>query len=137
MCLRHWRLLPLELQRAVWAVYVPGQEIRKDPTREYLAAARAAIRYIERLEGLVSTPPDITGLQTRVEAARTRQARAAFELEQAQAARDKALSELQENFGVSTPAEVQALRGALAAEVEAELATVQQQLAAAEGGVPA
>jgi hypothetical protein len=43
MCLAHWRLVPRPLQEAVWATYVPGQEVRKDPTGEYLAAARAAV----------------------------------------------------------------------------------------------
>mgnify|MGYP001575070721 CR=1 FL=1 len=43
MCLPHWRLVPLPLQRAVWATYVPGQEVRKDPTQEYLRAAHDAI----------------------------------------------------------------------------------------------
>lgn len=43
MCLKHWRMVPRELQRAVWATYRPGQEVDKKPSREYLEAARAAI----------------------------------------------------------------------------------------------
>jgi hypothetical protein len=42
MCLRHWRMVPGALQAAIWAAYVPGQEIRKDPTPQYLEAALAA-----------------------------------------------------------------------------------------------
>ncbi len=43
MCLKHWKMVPYKLQKQVWAEYVPGQEIRKDPTEEYLDAATAAI----------------------------------------------------------------------------------------------
>lgn len=50
MCLRHWRMVPRDLQRAVWAAYVPGQERRKDPSRAYLTAARAAIQAVSRKE---------------------------------------------------------------------------------------
>ncbi len=48
MCLKHWRLIPRDLQRAVWAAYVPGQEIRKDPTDEYLDVQRAAVEAVAR-----------------------------------------------------------------------------------------
>ena len=51
MCLKHWRLVPRDLQRAVWAAYVPGQEIRKDPTDEYLEVHRAAVEAVARREG--------------------------------------------------------------------------------------
>lgn len=44
MCRKHWRLVPLTLQAAVYAHYRPGQEIDKQPTSEYLDAANAAIR---------------------------------------------------------------------------------------------
>jgi hypothetical protein len=43
MCRKHWRMVPYKLQKAVWALYVPGQEIRKDPTGEYLEVAQEAI----------------------------------------------------------------------------------------------
>ena len=43
MCRRHWRMVPPALQRRVWAEYVPGQEVRKDPTSAYLEVAQAAI----------------------------------------------------------------------------------------------
>lgn len=58
MCLRHWRMVPRKLQVAVWAAYVPGQEIRKDPTAEYLDAQRAAVRAVaekERVARIVAT----------------------------------------------------------------------------------
>jgi hypothetical protein len=50
MCRGHWYSLPKAMQAAIWAAYVPGQENRKDPSPAYLAAARAAIGYIERKE---------------------------------------------------------------------------------------
>jgi hypothetical protein len=46
MCLKHWRMVPRPLQRAVWAQYRSGQEDDKRPSREYLAAADAAINDI-------------------------------------------------------------------------------------------
>lgn len=51
MCPTHWRMVPPAAQRAVWATYVKGQEIRKDPTDAYLAAADAAILAVAKKEG--------------------------------------------------------------------------------------
>jgi hypothetical protein len=51
MCLKHWRMVPRVLQRRIWATYVPGQEIRKNPTAEYMEAQRAAVRAVEEREG--------------------------------------------------------------------------------------
>lgn len=50
MCLPHWRMVPRALQKRVWDTYVPGQERRKDPTADYLAAATAAIRAVHQAE---------------------------------------------------------------------------------------
>lgn len=52
MCLWHWRQVPRPLQAAVWALYVPGQERRKDPTAEYLDAAKDAICAVAEAEGV-------------------------------------------------------------------------------------
>lgn len=38
-CLAHWRMIPKHLQAKIWGTYVPGQEIRKDPTGAYIKAA--------------------------------------------------------------------------------------------------
>jgi hypothetical protein len=38
-CRPHWFALPKELRDKLWRVYVPGQEIRKDPSAEYLEVA--------------------------------------------------------------------------------------------------
>lgn len=43
MCLRHWRMVPRELQNRVWKHYRPGQEIDKNPTPEYLEVMKEAI----------------------------------------------------------------------------------------------
>lgn len=53
MCLRHWRMVPRPLQRQVWATYRPGQEVDKEPTGVYLAAAKAAIASVAEKEGRI------------------------------------------------------------------------------------
>lgn len=50
-CSRHWKMTPIPLRRWIWATYVDGQEIRKDPTAEYLAAQRAAVEAVAQVEG--------------------------------------------------------------------------------------
>jgi hypothetical protein len=50
-CLKHWRMVPRPLQRAVWRYYRRGQEATKDPSPEYMAAQRAAIEAIACQEG--------------------------------------------------------------------------------------
>lgn len=50
MCYPHWRMVPRLVQRKVWATYRDGQEITKDPSREYLAAAREAIEAVAFIE---------------------------------------------------------------------------------------
>lgn len=51
MCYSHWRKLPKEMQAAVWGAYVPGQEIRKDPTEEYINVTERIIRWLAIKEG--------------------------------------------------------------------------------------
>lgn len=43
MCLRHWKMVPPELQKAVWKHYRAGQEIDKQPSPDYLLAQRSAV----------------------------------------------------------------------------------------------
>lgn len=38
-CSYHWFKLPLRLRNKIWAHYVPGQEIRGDPSADYIATA--------------------------------------------------------------------------------------------------
>lgn len=62
MCARHWRMVPTPLQAKVWVHYVPGQEVRKDPTRAYLEAASAAIKAVAEREGyrtVADAPSDV------------------------------------------------------------------------------
>lgn len=51
MCRPHWFSLPKTMRNAVWAVYVPGQENRMDPSREYLEVAHNAIEWLANKEG--------------------------------------------------------------------------------------
>jgi hypothetical protein len=57
MCAKHWRMVPLALQREVWRHYQPGQEKREaGVTWEYLRVTRAAIEVIaaaERRQGVL------------------------------------------------------------------------------------
>lgn len=48
----HWFALPKGMRDEIWATYRPGQETAKDPSPAYLEAARAAIEFIARKEGL-------------------------------------------------------------------------------------
>lgn len=45
-CSEHWRLLPPELRRRVWATFRPGQENDGRPSRDYLEVARAIQEWI-------------------------------------------------------------------------------------------
>ncbi len=49
-CKRHWFTLPDEIRKAIWAAYVPGQEITKRPSRAYLEAALRARDWIREHE---------------------------------------------------------------------------------------
>lgn len=50
MCAKHWRMVPKVLQDEVWALYIPGQEVTKDPTIEYLECVHRVIEYVHTLE---------------------------------------------------------------------------------------
>jgi hypothetical protein len=50
MCRTHWFSLPKPMRDAIWDVYVPGQEVRKDPSPEYIETAQAAIDWLARKE---------------------------------------------------------------------------------------
>lgn len=52
MCFPHWSLVPKDIQRKVWATYVPGQcDLNPAPTEAWHAAADAAIAAVARIEG--------------------------------------------------------------------------------------
>jgi hypothetical protein len=46
MCLRHWRMVPKVLQRAVWDAYRPGQCDDKKPSLVWHRAADEAIKVV-------------------------------------------------------------------------------------------
>lgn len=50
MCRRHWFMLPRHMQDEVWEVYVPGQEIRMDPTEEYIEVTTRIIDWLATKE---------------------------------------------------------------------------------------
>lgn len=55
MCKPHWMALRPSLRDAIWKTYRPGQEITKDPSPEYLTAARKAIDYLTaKLSGVAT-----------------------------------------------------------------------------------
>lgn len=47
-CRAHWFSLPLHIRRAIVRAYVPGQEVTKTPSAEYIAAAKAAQEWIKK-----------------------------------------------------------------------------------------
>ncbi|WP_181070918.1 hypothetical protein [Candidatus Manganitrophus noduliformans] len=49
-CKAHWFALPKTLRDRIWATYRPGQEITKDPSPEYIAAARDVREWILKKE---------------------------------------------------------------------------------------
>ena len=55
MCASHWRMVPRWLKKRVWATYVVGQEVRKDPTAAYMEAQRAAVDAVATKEGRQTT----------------------------------------------------------------------------------
>ena len=57
MCKRHWRMVPVQLQRAVYLHYREGQCDAKNPSREWLVAARAAIDAVAAVEAAKAHTP--------------------------------------------------------------------------------
>lgn len=51
MCSTHWFMLPKEKRDAIWREYKTGQEIRKNPTAEYLRVMRECIKFVADKEG--------------------------------------------------------------------------------------
>lgn len=47
-CMKHWKMLPLALQRKIWAAFRPGQEVSKTPTRDYVEAAHEVQMWIRQ-----------------------------------------------------------------------------------------
>lgn len=53
MCLAHWRRVPKELQRRIWALYRPGQCDDKNISKGYALTAKSAIQAVAAKEGKV------------------------------------------------------------------------------------
>ena len=45
-CKQHWFKLPIKIRNKIWAAYRPGQEKDLKVSREYIAAAREAQKWI-------------------------------------------------------------------------------------------
>lgn len=59
-CKGHWFALPKRLRDRIWQSYRPGQEVRMDPSAEYLAAADEVQRWIREYRislGAKNQPP--------------------------------------------------------------------------------
>lgn len=53
MCLRHWRMVPRDLQKAIWRTYTPGQERDHSlVTKEYLEVQPRAVQAVYDKEHL-------------------------------------------------------------------------------------
>lgn len=50
MCGAHWRMVPPVIKNQVWQHYRRGQEVDKNPTEAYLAAAQAAVDAVAEIE---------------------------------------------------------------------------------------
>jgi hypothetical protein len=53
MCRKHWYMVPKAIRDEVLRLYVPGQEVRKDPTEDYLNVAQRAINVVAGKEGKI------------------------------------------------------------------------------------
>jgi hypothetical protein len=51
-CKAHWFKLPVSLRNKVWASYLPGQELTKDPSAEYLDVAHEVQAWIWENHGV-------------------------------------------------------------------------------------
>lgn len=51
MCRKHWYMVSPDDRRLLWHLYMPGQEIHKDPTQAYLEHAQACIDVVAAKEG--------------------------------------------------------------------------------------
>lgn len=59
MCLRHWRMVPKQLQREVWKHYRAGQCDDRKVSSEWLTAADAAIDAVPARASTLGPPPTV------------------------------------------------------------------------------
>lgn len=68
-CKAHWFKLPRSLRNKIWQTYQPGQEVRMDPSKAYLAAAQEVqdwIRKTSRPEKAPVTKPAVVENQQSI-----------------------------------------------------------------------
>lgn len=58
MCKAHWFMVPAPIRDWVWGTYKPGQEVKKNPSEEYMNAYRAAVNAVDKKEGRELTFPE-------------------------------------------------------------------------------
>lgn len=51
-CRRHWYALPVAMRHRIWKAYRPGQCRDWRISHEYAEAAREAVRYLAKLDGV-------------------------------------------------------------------------------------
>lgn len=66
-CRTHWFILPKYLRDRIWATYVPGQEIDKTPSREYMNVIRDIREYI------AEKYPNVKSVNLKVETAKLKE----------------------------------------------------------------
>lgn len=52
MCRDHWYMVPKADRDTLWDLYVPGQEIRKDPTEAYIMHAMRCVNLVADKENI-------------------------------------------------------------------------------------
>jgi hypothetical protein len=62
-------MVPQKLQRAVWATYQRGQEVRKDPSACYLVVQSIVVAHVARLEGRFTKDQYMDHVKRRLELA--------------------------------------------------------------------
>ena len=67
MCAKHWKLVPKELQQDVYRFYRAGQEKTKNPSKNYLQAARKAILAVEEKLALRGTARSVKTIDDDIE----------------------------------------------------------------------
>lgn len=50
MCGRHWGMLPTEMKNDINRLFRPGQEVSKTPSKQYMLAALAAVKWLRKNE---------------------------------------------------------------------------------------
>lgn len=58
-CKMHWYMLPKHLRDRIWATYVPGQEIRKDPSDEYMSVINMVDEWIRNQASMAFQGADL------------------------------------------------------------------------------